>query len=76
VRLVPIAVLVDEETLERLTPIHDEIRDALMMTPMTDGQRIAYRLNGWTHEMLAWGFLLRALNAVELELVVEARDGQ
>ena len=74
-RLIPVVVLMSEETIDRLRPLIDEVMAAIIDAHVGDDRwHFAMRLNGWDIEMMAWGLILRAASEVEMELVVST-DG-
>lgn len=54
-RLVPVVVLAEQDSLDRLRPVLDQLADHF------DGPawQSTKDFNGWTSEMLAWSLLIR-----------------
>jgi hypothetical protein len=64
VRLTPIVVLVDDDTLAKLTPLVTELAERLQ----PDGGQWWGGKHGWTPEAVAWGLLIAAASKCDLEL--------
>jgi hypothetical protein len=73
VKLIPIVVLVDDETQTRLGPIVCDVADRIK-EGTSDAARRTMLLSGWTYEALAWGKVLAAVAADDIELdILDAR---
>ena len=69
-RLVPVVVLVTDETIERLRPVLDALVEAITAHHEGDtAWAMTCRFNGWDPEMIAWGHVLLAASREELEVV-------
>lgn len=66
-KLVPVVVLVDDESLARMTPLIGELADR-WSADCGDGWKQVMTANGWTPEMVAWSLVIAAASRQDLEL--------
>lgn len=70
--MIPVVIVVDDETHALATPIVDQVAAAYRDAHTGDAAwALAMSLNGWTPEMIAWGKIVQGAVAAGMEVVID-----
>lgn len=67
-KLTPVVVLVDDESMTRLRPLLDELAAMFVARNKDVAWERTMLLNGWTAEMIAWSLVIAAASREDLEV--------
>jgi hypothetical protein len=67
-KLTPVVVLVDDESMTRLRPLLDELAARFVARNKDVAWERTMLLNGWTAEMIAWSLVIATASLLDLEV--------